>query len=103
VATTTQTFYIHKFEVWMNYGGPEEGGWWYDAGKPVEARLESFSDEEAAYARCRELNEAEHERAEREEEYDYTSVLAHYSTFYSYKVEEDPEPKPFPEYKPHYE
>jgi hypothetical protein len=27
------TITVH--EVWQNYGGPEEGGWWYTAGEPV--------------------------------------------------------------------
>ena len=23
--------YLNTFEVWDCYGGPEEGGWWYEA------------------------------------------------------------------------
>jgi len=27
--------YVNVYEVDRNYGGPEEGGWWYDSGEPV--------------------------------------------------------------------
>ena len=27
--------YINVYEVTRHYGGPEEGGWWYDAGDPL--------------------------------------------------------------------
>tara|TARA_Y100001972_G_C7613053_1_gene307345 strand:+ start:142 stop:570 length:429 start_codon:yes stop_codon:yes gene_type:complete len=29
------TLTVHN--VWQNYGGPEEGGWWYTAGGPVSS------------------------------------------------------------------
>jgi hypothetical protein len=27
--------YLNAYLVDRNYGGPEEGGWWYDSGEPV--------------------------------------------------------------------
>jgi hypothetical protein len=27
--------YVTAFEVSRNWGGPEEGGWWYDSGVPL--------------------------------------------------------------------
>lgn len=36
--------YLNTFEVWREYGGPEEGGWWYDAGQPVQSVLVSQDD-----------------------------------------------------------
>lgn len=27
--------YLNVYEVTRYYGGPEEGGWWFDAGEPV--------------------------------------------------------------------
>jgi hypothetical protein len=27
--------YVNVYEVSRHYGGPEEGGWWYDAGEPI--------------------------------------------------------------------
>lgn len=35
------------------YGGPEEGGWYYDCGEPVEELcifMRTFTDEDQAYA-----------------------------------------------------
>lgn len=43
----------------LAYGGPEEGGWYYQVGEPSEDHLiylRGFDDEEAAYEYCRELN-----------------------------------------------
>jgi len=28
-------YYINVYELDRNYGGPEEGGWWYDSGEPI--------------------------------------------------------------------
>jgi hypothetical protein len=27
--------HVNVYEVTRHYGGPEEGGWWYDTGEPV--------------------------------------------------------------------
>lgn len=27
--------YVNIYEIWQNYGGPEEGGWWYECGSPL--------------------------------------------------------------------
>lgn len=37
------------------YGGPEEGGWWFDTGELVRA-VRRFKSEERAIAYCRRLN-----------------------------------------------
>lgn len=100
---TQERYYLHRFEVWQERGGPEEGGWWYQAGTPVDHAFESFAQEDDAVARCRELNEQEYERRKREEQYDYTSVLSDRSTFYSWQVDESPKAEPYPEHRPHYE
>jgi hypothetical protein len=97
-------FYVHKHEVSLQYGGPEEGGWHYTAGTPVEEwEVIAMPTEELAYEQCRILNDQERMRREAEEDYDFTSVLAHRSTHYSYSVEEDPIPRAFPATRPHYE
>jgi hypothetical protein len=38
------TVYLNTYEVWQAYGGPEEGGWWYDCGAPVQSVLISDQD-----------------------------------------------------------
>lgn len=95
-------FYVHKHEVGLEYGGPEEGGWWYDVGVPTGFVLGPLT-EEAAYEQSRALNELEHERQEREEDYDYTSVLSYLSTHYAFSVQDEPTPVPYPQERPHYE
>jgi hypothetical protein len=98
-------YFIHKHDVRLCYGGSEEGGWWYDAGTPVEDWVPEgpFMDEEDAHTRCRELNDQEHERAKKEEEYDYSSVLSYRSTHYGYSVHETTVMTSYPEVRPHYE
>lgn len=36
--------YLNTYKVWQEYGGPEEGGWWYQCGKPVQSVLISDQD-----------------------------------------------------------
>jgi hypothetical protein len=31
----TQAYFVTVYEIDRCYGGPEEGGWWYDAGEPI--------------------------------------------------------------------
>jgi hypothetical protein len=95
--------YIHKYQVSLEYGGREEGDWWYDSGTPTGFTLGPIQDEEDAFAQCRKLNELERERREREETYEYTSVLAHLSNHFSYSVEDSAIPEPYPQERPHYE
>jgi hypothetical protein len=35
VAGTKQVLYVNLYRVTRHYGGPEEGGWWYNAGEPL--------------------------------------------------------------------
>lgn len=97
-------YYIHKYEVWQEYGGPEEDNWYYEVGVPVSSYpVKVYLREERAYAFCRYLNEKERERAKHEEPYDYSSVLASQSNHYSYHVDETYFAEPYPLEKPHYE
>lgn len=97
--------YVHKYQVWQEFGGPEEGGWWYTM-HHLETDFEPprFGTEDEAYAECRELNFKEYERREREEEYEFTSVLSDRCTFYSYDVQDTAyAPEWIPAERPHYE
>lgn len=29
--------YLNTYETWQAYGGPEEGGWWFECGTPVQS------------------------------------------------------------------
>ena len=96
--------YIHKFQVSQQYGGAEEGGWWYHTGDPVDDWcVVMVEDEEIANLVCRALNRAEKERREEEETYEYTSVLSYKSNHYEYDVSDSPVAESFPKARPHYE
>jgi hypothetical protein len=93
-------YYVHKYEVAEQYGGPEEGGWWYTQGRPTEDSPVAVTEsEELAYELARQLN---HEEQNRDKEYDYHSVLSYKEDHYTYTVEETREPKRYPVERPHY-
>jgi hypothetical protein len=95
--------YIHKYEDNQCYGGPEEGGWWYNHAEPQwHIGIPLISTEEFAFKVCRFLNRRENKRQEKENKYGYTSVLSYEDTFYSYGWE-DCMVSEFPALKPHYE
>ncbi len=96
-------YYIHKHQVALEYGGPEEGGWWYTIGVPTGFSLGPIVDEELTYEQCRALNELEYERREHEEKYEFTSVLANMGNHYSFSVEDFATPEPYLKGRPHYE
>ena len=49
-AALERPVYINAYVVTRHYGGPEEGGWWYDAGHCIETleTTEDKADEERA-------------------------------------------------------
>ena len=87
----------HEEQAW---GGPEEGGWWYDAGELLERPVRYFKTEDAAYAYARRL--VRHlDRVNRKSRYEYSSVLS--EGRYTAMVN-DGHPLPgFPMTRPHYE
>lgn len=48
-------FIVAAYELDHVYGGPEEGGWWYNTGTRVRI-LKLFNNEEDAYTYCRRFN-----------------------------------------------
>lgn len=54
---------VSEYNVTRHYGGPEEGGWWYDRHEFVRVIM-STDDEEAAFARARALNAEARENKE---------------------------------------
>lgn len=84
------------------YGGPEEGGWWYDVGEPVPEHAEwtLYFERWASANRyaegmnsllCKKLNEGRHEPG---------SVLC--EGWYQ-AIPMEGEPRAYPETRPHYE
>lgn len=92
---------------WMCYGGPEEGGWWYDAGEPVTEGdaptfTRIFTDMDEAFAYCRNLNETVVDNMNKETfDHEYSSVLG--GERFSAHFYEDEYPTPYPDERPHYE
>jgi hypothetical protein len=98
-------WFIHKYEVWQEYGGPEEGGWWWEQGAPLdlsEWHPEVFTSEDSAWERARDLNDEEYERRKREEDYGWGMALSDGCTFYTYRVEDSLWPSEYPVPRPHY-
>lgn len=75
-------YYVNVYEYEREYGGPEEGGWYYDAGYNGYV-WNSYFDEDAAYARANEL----------------CKKLDKYQT----AMVEEHRPRDWPEVRPHYE
>lgn len=53
--------YVNAYEVTRQYGGPEEGGWYYDEGTPVASMpVTTAKDEEAVLAIMRSVLEPQY-------------------------------------------
>lgn len=96
------SYVVAIFLVDRAYGGPEEGGWWYDCGEPAEEYAEyirGFSDEKEAIAYKKELNE-QVVSAGNVGRREIGSVLS--TGRYAVRIC-DGLPKAYPSEKPHYE
>jgi hypothetical protein len=92
--TQTKKWYVRAYEVGREYGGAEEGGWWYDAGSAVTANVE-FTNFDEALAYVNKLRE-EYPRTGRR-----SSVLG--GEDYDVDYSDQPLPDYFPEFRPFYE
>lgn len=87
--------FVNVYQLGLEYGGPEEGGWWVTTGEPVYS--EGCFTEAFAWFRAEKLSD------EYPNNHRYTSVIAHrYDPDYTIYVEDKPG-KPWPEEFPHYE
>jgi len=102
-AKAIQEWRIAFFEIDRAYGGPEEGGWWYDTGVRVRILRNVFvGTKEQAYARCRHVNHLMHfiQRGLR----DVGSVIYDGGRYSAQLFNVDDEiPARYPEVRPHYE
>jgi len=37
---------VAVYETYSQYGGPEEGGWWYDCGRVIPETIRSYTDQD---------------------------------------------------------
>lgn len=91
--------YLMKYEDSQQYGGPEEGGWWYNLAVPQwKYGIPLPFPQKLRFALCRFLNRRENEKPHK---YGYTSVLSYREQFFSFGTEEKLIPA-IPR-RPHYE
>jgi len=90
--------FVGVYEVHRSYGGPEEGGWWYDSGELVE---QFVCDDDEMPEFIAELKEKYPRQEPGSRDY-YCNVLY---TGGDYRIDWSRKPMPnhFPEVRPHYE
>lgn len=94
-------FIVSFYETNRAYGGPEEGGWWFDYGIPepsLDRFARGFATEGEAYAYAHRLNRHLSPKLN-DGRYDISSVLC--DGIYEAQVSEG-YPRPYPEHTPHY-
>lgn len=86
-------WFINAYEIDRCYGGPEEGGWWFDAGEIRRSiPCKSFEEAEANVDRVRRAFKSSGK----------SSSVIYDGGDYSVRIEEQPG-KDYPERMPHYE
>lgn len=91
--------YVNVYEVYRNYGGPEEGGWWFDSGEPLISVSVTGKDEgEVEAAELILLDDLKKAYPDRGNRYS----MAPRDTDYQVVIEEH-EARYWPEERPHYE
>lgn len=106
-------YYINAYAVTRHYGGPEEGGWWYNAGRPLAsipwAAPEALMDNEGfilwdrypKYEKDIDKVKEKLRQSLKSEEYgDIYSMLGGQAVNIRFEKEIA---KPYPEERPHYE
>ena len=93
--TGGRLFFVNVYEIDRCYGGPEEGGWWFDAGYAKETRAVGTLDE--ARAAYRNLL-----AAWPDEDGPGVSSVIYSGGNYNVCVERHPA-RDYPEARPHYE
>jgi hypothetical protein len=88
-------WYVNVYEVDRAYGGPEEGGWYFDTGEPT-GQSEPYFTEDFAWFRARILDENFYEDRRK------VGYVNYRGGAYEVKVQPHP-PKAYPEVTPHYE
>lgn len=99
MANTRTVYIVAVYLIDRAYGGPEEGGWWYETGELVRV-IRTFKNEDRAVAHATRMNDlldATINKGRR----DISSVLS--DGRYCAEVHENLAPRGYPERRPHYE
>lgn len=89
-------WYVNLYELVREYGGPEEGGWYYDAGYPIYGTLIRTTSEGLAHLIANYLRENVYP------DHHYRSSVRPQGVDMDVRVENHPA-KEFPAERPHYE
>lgn len=101
IATKGPTHYVFAFyELNREYGGPEEGGWWYDSGELVRIFKVKRCTDEQATALCYRANRLL-ERLQRNKR--STGSVLYSGGRHSVHAYENNAPQMFPAERPYYE
>lgn len=95
----SKSFVVAFYEIDRCYGGPEEGGWWFDTGELVRT-VKVFHNEDDAFAWARAANYwlRFFQRNVRS-----VGSVIYDGGRYEARVFENTAPQRYPEYRPHYE
>lgn len=93
------TYTVAFYEIDRAYGGPEEGGWWFNTGQ-LKRIARTFKTERRAYEYCRRAN---HILSVMQRERRPVCSMAYEGGRYCAEVYDVPPPPYYPETRPHYE
>lgn len=83
---------VSLYECWTRYGGPEEGGWYYECGTPVKG-ICVFNKKQAIRAAIELQQEAEQEYGSQRDELGWATYAICFEQGY---------PQPYPRERPYY-
>lgn len=93
------SYIVSVFECNREYGGPEEGGWWYDTGVLVKT-IRVFHNEDEAISFSNRMQRLL-DKTLNKDRHDIGSVLC--EGWYTSLIYENASPRSFPLVRPHYE
>lgn len=93
------TYIVAVYMTDRAYGGPEEGGWWYDTGEHIRT-VKTFRRESQAIDYCRRLNATLDKTLNRGRR-EISSVLS--NGRYAAEIWDNHAPRHYPETRPYYE
>jgi hypothetical protein len=83
---------VALYETWTRYGGPEEGGWYYECGEPIKC-ICVFNKKQAIRAALQLQQEAQEEYGSERDELGWSNYRVCFERGY---------PKAFPQERPYY-
>lgn len=97
IAERDQVHFVNEYEINRTYGGPEEGGWWYETGRFIKEHARHTSSQHATQTRDALTDEIETRRIDR-----YPPNHVACDGWPEIRIETHPG-RDFPETAPHYE